>query len=205
MSTQVFPTLPGLTYSVSRTHEWSNAIQQSVSGKETRIAYWNDARYTWGMQFTFLRSSTTWNEFQSLWGFVSARKGRYDSFLYTDATDNSVTGQAIGTGDSTATVFPMYRTFGTSGQAEVVLAPNSVTRVVVAGSSISSTQFSIAYWGSTNPGTITFSTYAPTNGDAISADFTYYFPCRFDDDVASFENFMYGLWENKKVIFRSIK
>jgi|SRR5882672_8319673 len=205
MSTQVFPTLAGLTFDVNRTMEFSNEVQLAASGKETRVAYWSAARYTWDLTFEFLRASTSFLEFQTLWGFMSARQGRFDSFQYTDVIDNSVTNQSIGTGDSTNRAFQLVRTFGVSGLSEPVLAPNAVTRVTVAGSSVSSTQFSVGIWGSSAPGTITFSTFAPSAAQAIAASFSYYFPCRFDQDASDFNNFMSNLWENKKVVFKSIK
>jgi uncharacterized protein (TIGR02217 family) len=206
MSTQVFPTLSGLTYDVQRTMEFSNQVQQSISGKETRINYWASARYTWTLQFSFLRSSTSFSEFQNLWGFMSARQGRYDSFLYTDSEDYTTTGQSLGVGDSTDRTWQLLRAFGgSSAQIEPMLAPNTVTKISVAGSSISSTQFTVGQWGSTAPGVITFSTFAPSNGQSIMADFSYYFPVRFDEDVGTFVNFMSKLWENKKLVLKSIK
>jgi uncharacterized protein (TIGR02217 family) len=204
MSTQTFPSLPGLTFDIERTMEWVTNIQESVSGKETRVAYWSAARYSWTLTFEFLRGSTAFLEFQNLWGFMSARQGKFDSFLYTDDMDNSVTGQAIGTGDSTTKSFQMFRAFGITGLTEPVLAPNVVSKVSVGGSSVSSTSFTINRWGSSAPGTILFST-APGAAAAIAADFTYYFPARFDDDKASFVEFMSKLWENKKLVLRSIK
>lgn len=206
MSTQVFPTLRGLTFGVERTHEWSNTVMESVSGKETRAAYWASARYTWTLNFEFLRVSTAFPEFQNLWSFFSARQGRYDSFLYTDYIDFTVTGSALGSGDSTNRNFQLARQFGGSSAInEPILAPNTVSKVAVAGSSISSTAFTVHSWGSSLPGIVSFSTFAPSSGQAVSADFTYYFPVRFDDDVTTFSQFMYNLWENKKIVLKSLK
>lgn len=207
MSTQVFPTLPGLTYNIERTHEWRNEVMEAVSGKETRVAYWIAARYSWTLTFEFLRASTSFNEFQNLWGFMSARQGRYDSFLYQDDIDNTIAGSPIGSGDSVTRSFQLLRQFGgSSGVPEPVLAPNSVTKVTIAGSSVSSTDFTVNYWGSTAPGTILFSTSSiPSSGQAVAADFSYYFPARFDDDVGTYNEFMNKLWENKKVVLRSLK
>lgn len=206
MSAQVFPTLPGLTFDIEREMLWNTQVQENISGKETRIGYWSAARYSWTLTFEFLRASTTFSEFQNLFGFISARKGRFDSFLYTDDTDNATTGQLLGSGDSTNRNFQLLRAFGgSSATIEPVLAPNAVTKVTVAGSSVSSTQFSVGAWGSSLPGIISFSTFAPSGGQSVSADFSYYFPCRFDQDANSFVEFMSKLWENKKLIIKSIK
>lgn len=205
MSTQVFPSLPGLTFDIERQIQFNNQVMEAVSGKETRIAYWNAARYQWTLTFEFLRASTAFLEFQTLWGFISARQGKFDSFQYTDVLDNTATLQGIGTGDSTNKSFQLTRTFGVTGLSEPLLAPNTITKVTVAGSSISSTQFAVNYWGSSVAGTIVFSTFAPSGGQAVAWSGTYYFPCRFDEDAGTFNNFMSALWENKKVVFRSLK
>jgi uncharacterized protein (TIGR02217 family) len=206
MSAQVFPSLPGITFDIERNIIWNTQVQEAISGKETRVGYWSAARYTWSLTFEFLRASTTFNEFQNLFGFFSARQGRFDSFLYSDDTDNATTGSQLGVGDSTVRTFQLLRRFGgSSAISEPVLAPNTVTRVTVAGSSVSSTQFTVGAWGSSVPGIITFSTFAPSVAQAVTADFSYYFPCRFDEDAGSFVEFMSKLWENKKLIIKSIK
>ena len=92
MSTAVLPTLKGLTFDVEREMLWNNQVQQSISGKETRIAYWSAARYRWTLTYSMLRSDSSNLELQSLFGFCSARQGSFDSFLYQDSDDNSVTG-----------------------------------------------------------------------------------------------------------------
>lgn len=185
---------------------WNTQVQEAVSGKETRIAYWAYPRFTWTLTFEFLRASTSFNEFQNLWGFLSARQGRFDSFLYTDDTDNTEVAQQLGVGDSTNRAFQLLANFGgSSAILSPILAPNAVTKVTVAGSSVSSTTFTTSAWGSSVPGVITFSTFAPSGGQAVTADFTYYFPCRFDDDIGTFVEFMQKLWENKKLVLKSIK
>lgn len=205
MSTQVFPTLQGLTFNIERSHEWSSEVMESVSGKETRVAYWSAARYTWKLTFEFLRASTTFSEFQNLWGFYSARQGRYDSFLFQDDTDNTAVGASLGSGDGSNKAFQLRRQFGGSSAInEPILAPNAVTRVTIGGSSVSTSQFTVGAWGSSVPGIITFST-TPGNGVAIGANFTYYFPVRFDIDASSFVEFMSKLWENKSIILKSLK
>jgi uncharacterized protein (TIGR02217 family) len=203
MSSQVFPTLKGLGFDVVRTAIWSNAIQTNVSGKETRIGYWTYPRYQWDLMFDFLRSDTTNAELQSLLGFFNSRNGSFDSFLYTDSADNSVTTQNIGTGDGTTRTFQLARTFG--GFAEPILAPNTVSNVYVDG--VDQAGFwTVSNWGSSTPGIITFSVgHAPANTKAVTATFSYYWPVRFLNDTTSFANFMYQLWNNKKVSFISLK
>jgi hypothetical protein len=46
---------------------------------------------------------------------------------------------------------------------------------------------------------------APATGAAITADFTYYWPCRFLADQYDFSKFMNRLWEQKKLDFVTLK
>jgi hypothetical protein len=39
----------------------------------------------------------------------------------------------------------------------------------------------------------------------ITADFSYWFRCHFVDDSYDFENFMYRLWQLKKLTFISVR
>jgi hypothetical protein len=47
-------------------------------------------------------------------------------------------------------------------------------------------------------------TTPPPSGQAITADFTYWFRVRFADDTAEFENFMYQLWQSKQIKLQSV-
>jgi len=202
MSTAAFPTLMGLGWNVKRSPEWSSRVQTAVSGKETRIALWSYPRWHWDLTFDFLRSDAVNAEFQALAGFFNARQGQFDSFLYTDADDNSVMGQAIGTGDGATLAFPMARSFG--GFTEPMLAPATVWAVYLGGVAQSVGSWSVSTWGSTTPGILTFVT-APGAGVAIAADFSFAFPCRFEADTLDFEKFMNQIWSGKSVKFISVK
>ena len=206
MSTSVFPTLAGLGWSVTRREIWKTRQQEAISGKETRIADWSYPRHQWSLGFDFLRqgalSGQSYSEFALLAGFFDLRQGAFDSFLYTDTDDNAVTGQAIATGDGTTTSFTLVRGFG--GYAEPIFAPNVVSHVYLNGVSQSPSSYTVNGWGSAAPGTLVFTT-APGNGVAITADFTFYFPCRFAADQMDFEKFMASLYAAKKISFISLK
>lgn len=203
MSTQVLPTLIGKGFDLVRTPMWTTSVEQNVTGKEVRISYETYPRYQWDVIYNVLRSDSTNAELQSLLGFYNSRSGRYDSFLYTDSDDNSVTLQSIGTGNGVNTTYQLISTFG--GFTQPVLAPNTVAAVFVNG--VDKVGFwSVSNWGTTTPGLLTFTGgFVPGNGHAITATFTYYFPVRFVDDKVPFNNFMYRFWECKKISFISIK
>jgi uncharacterized protein (TIGR02217 family) len=210
VSTQIFPSTsqcPGIDISISRTVEWDTIVQEAVSGKEVRIARRQYPRREFQLKFNFLRSSTlagfnpTVNELATFEGFFNSRQGMFDSFLWKDPDDNSVTNQFIGTGDGVTASFITFRTYG--GFAEPVYAPTAFSNVTVGSTSLTSTQYSVASWGSTSPGLFTFST-APPAGQNVTASFTYNWPVHFLDDKMTFDRFVNLIYEGKKVSFKTI-
>lgn len=202
MSTQVFPTLAGKGYDILRTPIWNTITSQNISGKEDRISLQTYPRYQWDLVFNFLRSDSTNLEFQSLLGFYNARNGSFDSFLYSDPDDYTITGQQIGTGNGSTLTYQLVKTLG--GFVEPIYAPHTVSKVYVDGVDQVG-YWTVSNWGTTTPGIVTFSGgHAPANTKAITADFTYYYPCRFVDDKIAFSNFMSQLWDMKKLSFMSI-
>ncbi len=129
-------------------------------------------------------------------GFYLQCQGQYGSFLYTDPSDNAVTGQVIGVGDGATKSFAFQRTLG--GFTEPVSWVASVTQIYLNGAAQASG------WGLVQPNTLTFTT-APGSGVAITGDFAFAFVCRFLDDQEDFENFMNGLWKVDALKFRSVK
>jgi len=208
MSSQIFPSLTGLGWDIERVPMWDNIVQESQSGKETRLSNYTYPRWQWTLQFSALRQGTVhgvaYTEFQQLAGFYNARQGRFDSFLYTDTDDASVTAQALGVGDGTTASFQLVRAWG--GFVEPVLAPNVVSKVYVNGVDAGGANWSVTSWGNASPGVITFAPgHIPTAGQVITADFTYYWPCRFLDDNMAFNKFISNMYEGKKVSFISLK
>jgi len=204
MSTQTLPSLAGLGFDVIRTPVWDTVVQMAISGKETRLANQTYPRWRWDLKYNILRADSTNHELQDLVGFFNARQGQFDTFLYTDQDDNTVTGQALGTGDGATLTFQLVRTFG--GFVEPVLAPHTVSAVYVDGSSISGSFWSVSNWGTTTPGLLTFAGgHAPTSGKAVTADFTYYWPVRMTSDSVPFNMFLTQYYAAQKFGFISVK
>jgi uncharacterized protein (TIGR02217 family) len=205
MSSQIFPSLAGLGWSVKRTALWKTRVQESVSGKRTRTALWSYPRWQWELSFDVLRqgalSGTTYAELAQLAGFFNARQGAFDSFLYQDPDDNRVTGQGIGTGDGSTRAFQLVRSFG--GFAEPVFATSSLGRTIYVNGTPTAA-VTIADWGAAAPGTVSFAT-PPAAGAVLSADFSFYFPVMFSEDAMTFEKFMAALYAAQAVRFESLK
>jgi uncharacterized protein (TIGR02217 family) len=195
MSNQVFPTLPGLSWSIVKAPEWSTRIQKSVSGKELRAALMAYPIYKITLPYEFLRASTAYAELQTLMGFFNARQGSFDSFLFTDTTDSSVTNESFGTGNGVTTAFQLIRAYG--GFTEPVMNLNGLPVIKKAGTTmVSGSDYTIDAFGM-----VTFAT-PPASAAALTWTGTYYYRCRFDNDSSDFENFMYQLWTLKKLTLR---
>ncbi len=198
MGNAIFPTLAGLGWNVRRTPQWKTRVQEAISGKEVRIADWSFPRWQWELTYDFLRGDAAHAEFQALAGFFNQRQGMFDSFLYQDADDNAVTGQQLGIGDGATTGFQLVRALG--GFVEPIIAPNVLSAVYLAGVAQSAGSYSV----NNATGLLTFGT-APAAGVAVTADFSFYFRCRFSEDSMDFEKFMNQLWQAKTVGFVSLK
>jgi uncharacterized protein (TIGR02217 family) len=191
MSNFIFPTLPGLGWSVIKTPKWSTKIQEAVSGKELRSAWFAAPKYTFRLSYEILRGDSVNLELQTLLGFFNARQGSFDSFLYSDPADNSVTAQSIGTGNGIETVFALVRTFG--GNVEPAMNINAISGIYLNGTA--SSAYTVDGYGN-----VTFNA-APGSGVAITWSGTYYYRCRFVKDTSEFDNFMYQLWALKELEF----
>jgi uncharacterized protein (TIGR02217 family) len=203
----VFPALPGLAWNVTKTPTFQTRIQRAVSGRELRALDYPYPLWQFTLVFDFLRDSPAagLNELRKLIGFFLLCQGAYATFLYQDPFDNQVTGQSLGTGDSSTTAWQLQRTLGDAslaggGFTEPVLAPNQVSAIYFNGITQPATSYSV----DAATGIVTFVT-PPPYGAAITADFTYYFRCRFSDDSYDFTNFMLSLWELKKLTFISVR
>lgn len=133
---------------------------------------------------------------RAMMGFYNSVLGSSGEILLKDPTDNR-TFEILGVGDGSQKVFQLIRTMGTL--IEPITAPESVITVALNGVGMPGDTHSINY----DIGTVTFNS-PPGNGVQVTADFTYFFRCRFSDDTLDFENFMLDLWQLGRVKLKSI-
>jgi uncharacterized protein (TIGR02217 family) len=201
----IFPTLPGLAWSVTKAPTFQTRIQRAVSGHEVRALDYPYPLWQFSLVFAFLRDDPKagFDELRTLMGFYLSCQGAYATFLFQDPNDCYVSNQYLGIGDSSTYTFQLQRTMGTAlpngGFTEPVVAPNSIGAIYLNGVIQDPASYSI----DANTGAISFST-PPINSIVITADFSYRFRCRFVDDSYNFENFMYRLWQLKKLTFISV-
>lgn len=201
MSSAVFPALIGLGWDVQRRPIHASLVQEAVSGKEVRISLRPYPRYEYTLRYDMLRDTAANPELKTLMAFFNARLGRFDSFLYTDPADYSVTDQPLGVGDGVETEFQLVRTMTGTGVTfvEPVLAPNVITNIKVNAIVVDPADYTV----DADTGLLTFDT-APGNGLAITGTFTYYWRCRFLDDQLDFAQFQSALWSQDGLTFKTL-
>lgn len=197
MSDVVFPSLPGLSWGITKTPMWKTVTHESVSGMELRAALMTYPRYRISMRYEVLRAGGGFAELQELIGFFNARRGSWDDFLWLDPDDNTVVGANFGTGDGSTKTFAMSRSFG--GFVEPVQAFVAAPQIYVNGVlKASPADYSISN------GRVTFVT-APPAGAALTWSGQFYKRVRFVNDETEFEQFLQDLWAAKKIELITVK
>jgi uncharacterized protein (TIGR02217 family) len=202
----VFPALPGLAWSVTKAPIFQTRIQRAVSGRELRALDYPYPLWQFTLVFAVLRDNPAagFDELRTLLGFYMSCQGAYGEFMFQDPSDYQVADQYLGTGNSSINIFQLQRTMGAAlpsgGFVEPIVAPNLVDAVYFDGVIQSPSGYSV----DPDTGLLTF-VIPPSTGLVITADFSYWFRCRFVDDSYDFENFMYRLWQLKKLTFISVR
>lgn len=171
--------------------EYATDIIEMQSGFEQRNINWSAARG----RYNVAHGIKTQSQLDELIAFFRARKGRAHSFRFKDWTDYSAVAQSIGTGDDSSTDFQLTKSYSSGSIVETRIIAKPVAGTVkiyvdaveqVSGVSVDTTT-----------GIVTFST-APANGEAITADFEFDVPARFDTDrlAASLDTYASGSWED---------
>ena len=205
--TPIFPSLPGLGWSVVKSPRFATRIQRAVNGRELRALDQPYPIWSWTLTYPLLRDrsdaraplapSIGYDELRTLAGFFLQQQGALQPFLFDDPTDNSVTAQPLGTGDSSRIVFQLLRSMG--GFAEPITAPNTVSAIYVDGILQPATDYTV----DAATGLVAFAAPPPAD-QLVTADFTYHFRVRFSDDTAEFENFMIQLWQARQIKLQSV-
>jgi len=175
-----------ISYGSAGGPEYSTDIVITQGGYEQRNINWSAAR----AKFNAAYGVRTQEQLDALIAFFRARKGRADGFRFKDWTDYAATTQLIGTGNGSATQFQLvkYYTSGSVTETRIITKPVSGSMKIYKNDVLQTTGYSV----STITGVVTFST-APANGVAITADFEFDVPVRFDTDRLSASLESYGI------------
>ncbi len=216
-SLAIFPTFRGLTWNRNRVSHFNSLLQTSVSGAQaaTQLQVYPD--YTYTLEYDALPSDSVSLEWQQLLGFWNFMGGRVGLFRFDDWEDNAVTAQGLGAGDGTTTQFQLYRTLG--GFTEPVLAANVVNNVYLNGVVQSASTGTGGYGGggyggsgygsgpsdgwTVSNGVLTFSA-APAAEALVTADFSFYWVCRFPEDTLDANTLWYQFWALKKLQIKTV-
>lgn len=180
-----------IAYGSSGGPEFSTDVVILASGHEQRNANWQAAR----ARYNVAHGVKTQAQLDALIAFFRARQGRAVGFRFKDWADYKATGQAIGTGNGSVTTFQLVKTYVSGGitSTRTITKPVSGTVKIYVNAVEQTSGVSV----NTATGIVTF-TVAPANGAAISADFEFDVPVRFDTDRLSATLDAYGVhsWQD---------
>ncbi len=185
------PAPPGIKVQTQKTPMWGTGIARSRSMRETRVSEQIYPLYEIELSCEVLRDAGS-SEIRQMLGFFNARNGAFDSFLYTDPDDYTVTNEQFGICDGTTTQFQLTRSVG--GFIEPVQNVNAITNVKRNGVALANP----ADYTNDSAGLITLVSPG-TNGHALTWSGTYYWRVRFNEDKLEFGKLFQGLWEVKKL------
>lgn len=212
--TPVFPALPSQAWSVHKKPILSSNVVIGATGKEVQLARAGWPRWSFILTYGWLREQTQntipdssllgFRELEQISGLFLLCQGAYGEFYYDDPDDDSRLNNLVGYGDGTNLVFPVYYTWGNGPFSPPLRAPvggiKSLDAVYFNGVVQSAGSYSI---DSTNA-RIVFAS-PPSATTTITADFSFYFRCRFLDDQLTFSQFARNRWEMKEIRFESVK
>lgn len=144
MSNLIWTPPASLGWSVFKSPRMSTIVQEATSGKTVRAALWADPLWDFKFRWEVLRDSgSSPTALRQLMDWFVSRQGSYDTFLYQDPYDYSITGQLLGYGDGSTLSFQLARPLAPNGLTETIQNPNVVSAVKVDGSPLSAFAYSI--------------------------------------------------------------
>lgn len=174
-----------IAYGSSGGPEFSTNVTITHGGYEQRNSNWAAAR----AKYNVAHGVKTQTQLDALIAFFRARKGKAVGFRFKDWTDYKAIGQSIGNGTGALVTFQLVKsyTIGAITETRTISKPVSGTVNVYVNGVLQTSGVSV----NTATGVVTFSA-APANGTAISADFEFDVPVRFDTDKLSATLESYG-------------
>jgi uncharacterized protein (TIGR02217 family) len=197
MSDLVFPSLPGLSWSIMRTPIFGVQLRTADSQREVTEIIMNRCYYSIELSFEMLRQGGSFTELDEIEGLFLAMRGSYDYFKFTDPNSNTIINGQIGTGNGTNTTFIIGRNTGPS-YFEAIGFINQLTDVKVNGVTVSPSTYTLSF-----PNVITFNT-PPPSGRVVTVTCTYYYLCRFGEDQHEYEQFMYRLHQLNQITLKTV-
>ncbi len=186
-----FPT--DISYGATGGPMFLTDVVATVSGHEQRNSKWSQSR----AKYNVASGIKTESQWQELIAFFRTRKGKAVGFRFKDWSDYQGTNEAIGTGDGSTADFQLVKIYSSN-----IAVSRDITKPVAGTVKIyvdSVLQSGVAVDATT--GIVTLSS-APANATAITADFEFDVPVRFDTDelAISMDSFDAGSWNSIPLI-----
>jgi len=195
--------LPGLTWSMEEEPAFNTLDIKTAGGRTVLNPLYQNPLHSWKLKFNFLENdlnydlpSATSTQLQNLYSFFCAQTGKYGEFLYK-TREASVTGGKLGLPDSNGFVEMVFG-LGPFFAESVQELNGAIPTIKVGATDITSTcTFYAASSVSPYTGIVFTSTFLNNpslySGQAITANFTWFYRVHFMDDKYTFEEFMYRL------------
>lgn len=184
-----------IAYGATGGPAYSTSVVATASGYEQRNMNWSAARGAWDVSSGLKKP----RQLDLLIAFFRARKGKAYGFRFKDWTDYKATGQLLGTGNGANKVFQLVKIYasGAGSETRTITKPVLGTVKPYLAGVLQASGWSI----NTATGVLTFST-APAQGVAVTADFEFDVPVRFDTDSmeATIENFNINEWSSIPIV-----
>lgn len=154
--------------------EFFTSIVSTSGGFEQRNINWSKAR----ARYNVLHAVKNQTQIDELLAFFRARQGKAYGFRFKDWADYSASAQAIGTGNGSNKNFQLTKTYGTgTSYVREIKKPVSGSVAVYVNGVLQTTGVAV----SSTTGVVTFTT-APAVAAAVTANFEFDVPARFDVD-----------------------
>lgn len=153
---------------------FATTVSASANKTELRSSNWMVARYSYKINCNILSDS----QISDLISLFNICRGKAIGFRYKDWSDYKASDVVIGTGDGKTTIFQLVKRYNFSGYSYVrtICKPSIGIKIYLNGT-LTSNGFTIDQ----TTGLITF-IIAPATGVAITADFCFDIPVRFNND-----------------------
>ncbi len=175
-----------IAYGSSGGPEYSTDVIITAGGYEQRNINWQDARAVYNVA----HGVRTKEQLDTLLAFFRARKGKAYAFRFKDWADYSATAQQIGVGDGVETAFQLIKTYSSGDVTETrnITKPVDNSVDIYVDKVLQESGVTV----DSETGIVTFTT-PPAEDAAITADFEFDVPVRFDTDRLSAALDSYGV------------
>jgi hypothetical protein len=185
MPYNTFPAFAGIGWDIKKRIIFSTATETASSGAEFRSGRWSLPHYEFTLQFNYLSQANR----DTLEAFVIGQRGSLTPFLLSVTNDSTQTTAACtGTADGSNKLFQMPL----PAQAQFVSGSVFDNGATAGANTVSAS------------GLITFTT-APAAGHAITWTGSYAYLVRFKDDMQEINQIVSQMYEQKSVLFRTVR